>query len=828
MADEGIKVKIGGDSSELQRELQNGSKSAEQFSKDVQAAAKVSAAAGAAILAGLGMAVRASALETANIVKLKVAMDNVGLSYEKSEAKLESWIDSMQQATSYADDEQREALSNLVALTGDLTEAQELLTVGMDLARWKSLDLKTATDLLAKVYAGDMGTLKRYGIILDENTSSTAALAKIQELAAGQAEAYGETTAGQMDLIKNNLGDLGEAIGAVLEDDVNDAIKNINEIIQSIKNWTNENPELTSTLVKVAGGMGSVLLVGGSLIIVLPKLVKAINATRNAMIALKAITIALNPAMLAITAATAVVTGVIATLTWWVNEQKSKEEQLKRILDDVTATIEENTEKIKANQEQLVIENEKLEQLEQSLTDAQKALSDYRAEQDAALDSMIDASSKIELLNRLYDDNADAVHEAQNEVQGWKDRVADAEAEVKYWSEALEEANRVLQDAQNEFNIATDAVNELEYALQEVNNAIKDLASPRLEGMQEYEDKIHDVESELNKLELERLRMRQAGQDTSAIDAEIEALRLERDILRKEYDVAYQDKLYDLNRMAEEILGTNQEISYEDAVASLKALGIESSELSEDLQTALDDLKREESELAAAQSTVDTVTDSLETAQEGLDAATEGLTDAEATLATLEASIQATFDSIMGNSEEQSEILRTITDEIKNQQDIYDTIKNETLPGLAESIAKQEEIVAGLNRDIEKQGEVIDNLVSATEELLSLNSSLKDLFIFAGGTEEQYEALTGYASGGLIREPTLLTDIATGKPYGTMAEFEPEYIVPTDRMGTNIVFNNTFPNLSVRNDSDLLDIKRQLKQMESVVKDELRSGGQNG
>jgi chromosome segregation ATPase len=99
--------------------------------------------------------------------------------------------------------------------------------------------------------------------------------------------------------------------------------------------------------------------------------------------------------MLAITAATAVVTGVIATLTWWVNEQKSKEEQLKRILDDVTATIEENTEKIKANQEQLVIENEKLEQLEQSLTDAQKALSDYRAEQDAALDSMIDASSKL-------------------------------------------------------------------------------------------------------------------------------------------------------------------------------------------------------------------------------------------------------------------------------------------------------------------------------------------------------------------------------------------------------------------------------------------------
>jgi hypothetical protein len=60
------------------------------------------------------------------------------------------------------------------------------------------------------------------------------------------------------------------------------------------------------------------------------------------------------------------------------------------------------------------------------------------------------------------------------------------------------------------------------------------------------------------------------------------------------------------------------------------------------------------------------------------------------------------------------------------------------------------------------------------------------------------------ANGGLIRNPTLLTDIATGRPYGTMAENEAEYIVPTDRMGgITLVQNIDMSGAVVRSDADI-------------------------
>jgi hypothetical protein len=188
----------------------------------------------------------------------------------------------------------------------------------------------------------------------------------------------------------------------------------------------------------------------------------------------------------------------------------------------------------------------------------------------------------------------------------------------------------------------------------------------------------------------------------------------------------------------------------------------------------------------------------------------------------------------MGISQGQSEILDKITEEVTNQEELYNTIKTETLPGLQESISEAQKLLSTAYESVNGQTNAVNNLIKATEDLLTASEGLRQLYLIAGDWEmvdsspDVIGSVTPHASGGLIREPTLLTDIATGKPYGTMAETQEEWIVPTDKMGTSIVINNTFPNLSVRNDSDLLDIKRQLRQMESVVKDELRSGGQNG
>ena len=46
--------------------------------------------------------------------------------------------------------------------------------------------------------------------------------------------------------------------------------------------------------------------------------------------------------------------------------------------------------------------------------------------------------------------------------------------------------------------------------------------------------------------------------------------------------------------------------------------------------------------------------------------------------------------------------------------------------------------------------------------------------------------LFGYAEGGIIRRPVLMTDIATGKPAGIAGEAGPEAIVPIGSSVTNI------------------------------------------
>lgn len=273
-------LKITGDSADLDKEFKaiDGKVKgmSDSMAKNFKVAGAVMTGMGVAITGALTMAVKAAAAEDVGIQRLAVSMRNVGLAYEGADSSLEKWIDSMQQSTAFADDEMREALSGLIVLTEDMKEAQDLLTLSMDLARWKNIDLGTAADIVTKVYAGNMGTLSRYGIIVKEGATATEALAEIQKAAAGQAETYGKTVAGQMELLKNNMGDVSEAIGGALIPIISDLMKNIMPLIQNIKAWIAENPGLTKTIVIIAAAVGGLMLVLGPLLMILPGLIAAL------------------------------------------------------------------------------------------------------------------------------------------------------------------------------------------------------------------------------------------------------------------------------------------------------------------------------------------------------------------------------------------------------------------------------------------------------------------------------------------------------------------------------------------------------------------------
>jgi hypothetical protein len=171
--------------------------------------------AGAATLTGL-MAdlAREGAADAASMEAVRMAVENTGQAFD--EAAAGQFLDMMRDTRAIADDELKPALAGLVAVTGDYQKALELSALAADIARGKNISLQSAADLVGKVAQGNLGTLSRYGIVLGENATAEEALAELQKRFAGQAEAYGQTTAGQLEIISLKIGDFRESLGQMM------------------------------------------------------------------------------------------------------------------------------------------------------------------------------------------------------------------------------------------------------------------------------------------------------------------------------------------------------------------------------------------------------------------------------------------------------------------------------------------------------------------------------------------------------------------------------------------------------------------------------------
>ncbi|MCC6854487.1 MAG: hypothetical protein IT189_00355 [Microbacteriaceae bacterium] len=198
----------------------------------------------------LGDAVSMAMEEEAGIKRLTTAITENDAAWDGNIDAVEKVIDSRQRLA-FADDEQRDSLAGLVSVTKDVTKALELQRTAMDLARLRGMDLRTATDLIGKVYAGNLGTLSRYGIVLRKGATATEALAEIQKRASGQAEAYANTTAGAMESLQVELANLQEDIGKELlpvmrdlaifaRDDLVPALKDVIGVVKGLGDYSDE------------------------------------------------------------------------------------------------------------------------------------------------------------------------------------------------------------------------------------------------------------------------------------------------------------------------------------------------------------------------------------------------------------------------------------------------------------------------------------------------------------------------------------------------------------------------------------------------------------
>lgn len=132
----------------------------------------------------------------------------------------EDYIDTTARASGVADDQLRPSLDRLVRSTGDLTKAQKLQQLALDISAGTGKDLATVTEGLGKAYDGNLGALKRLGIPLDESIVKTKdfdkAVKVLSETFAGQADIAANTFAGRIARLKISVDEAKETIGFAL------------------------------------------------------------------------------------------------------------------------------------------------------------------------------------------------------------------------------------------------------------------------------------------------------------------------------------------------------------------------------------------------------------------------------------------------------------------------------------------------------------------------------------------------------------------------------------------------------------------------------------
>jgi len=249
-----------------------------KFEKNVKSLGKTLgiALSGAAITAYGKAAVKAFAADEAAVQRLATAVDNLGLSYFKTD--IEDFIAKTEQSAGILDDKLRPAFQALLTTTGSLTKSQKLLNDAITISRASGVDLATVSQDLANGYVGITRGLRKYNTGLTQTELKTKSFAEILGVlltkSAGAAETYLGTTAYQMDVLTVASENAKETIGKGLVDafallgggsTTTDAAKNIDKIAKAIAGVATAMGAVAGFGVNVFRGLDYLTSLGGLL-----------------------------------------------------------------------------------------------------------------------------------------------------------------------------------------------------------------------------------------------------------------------------------------------------------------------------------------------------------------------------------------------------------------------------------------------------------------------------------------------------------------------------------------------------------------------------------
>jgi hypothetical protein len=211
----------------------------------------------AAITKGFKETTKAIQQDTKARDQLRKAIRNNTKATDDQIASIETYIEKTEIASAISDDKLRPAFASLVRVTKDVTKAQELMGVALDVSAGTGADLETVAKAMARAIGGSAGALNRLLPGLKDSKTPMEDLAKAFKGA--NDEAAKQKSWERFEIILGNIKEMiGEILLPILEDFADwfqDAYPKIKEFFKNLKDAFND-PEVKKSFDNLSTSFG--------------------------------------------------------------------------------------------------------------------------------------------------------------------------------------------------------------------------------------------------------------------------------------------------------------------------------------------------------------------------------------------------------------------------------------------------------------------------------------------------------------------------------------------------------------------------------------------
>ena len=231
---------------------------------------------------------------------LATSLKNTTGATDAQVASVEKFITQTSIAAAVSDDELRPALEKLVRGTGDVTKAQDLLSLALNISAGTGKDLGAVSDALSKAFNGQLGPLKKLdpalASLIENGATTDEVFAALAGTFKGAASTSANTASGKMKSFSIQMDEFKESVGAA----VMPIIQKLMPALTKMGNWISNNVGLVVTLGSVIGGIAAAVFLA--------------NGALAAWAAVSAVTAAINSVTAASFSALWVATGAVVII----------------------------------------------------------------------------------------------------------------------------------------------------------------------------------------------------------------------------------------------------------------------------------------------------------------------------------------------------------------------------------------------------------------------------------------------------------------------------------------------------------------------------------